>query len=141
MNRARTTATALLLLTAISGCSSTPATAPVADTSATTITAPSRPAAAAASPSTSECTAFAQAYNAGVTPILNATGGTDYMAQLTDAFTTLAATVASSPDPDSQTIHADALAIAADPSSYTAMGQFQTDLTTFLGACGITSGS
>jgi len=122
---------------AASGSSSSPV--PVA--AAVPASTSAAPSVAATAPAADECTRFAQVYNGQVGPVLKAPGGGDvYLTQLTDAFTALAATVSGATDPYSQTIAADADAVAAAPTSYAAMGTFNTDLADFLTSCGM-SGS
>lgn len=129
----------------LSGCSSTPASAPAAAASASSAAAaPSSAAPVVASPGSSECVAFGQVYNSQVGPLLTrgANGNVDvYFTQLGDAFTALAASVADGADAYSQTIHADAVGVAAAPSSFTAIEVFNRDLPAFLQQCGMSAGT
>jgi hypothetical protein len=134
VNQHRTTlilATAAVGLTiAACGSSATPAAS----------SAPPSPTAPATAPDSDQCQAFAQVYNSQVSPILNskpaAGDGNVYFTKLADAFTALANSLSGATDPYSQTIVKDAQAFAADPSSYTALGAFNTDLQAFLKQCG-----
>lgn len=93
-------------------------------------------------PASDECTAFAQDYNANVSPVLKGNGvtGDAYATEMTDVFNALAA-ILTGPDPYSETVRKDALAIAADPSSYAGMATFTTDLSQFLSQCGMSAGT
>jgi hypothetical protein len=126
----------------LAGCGS-PGTSPIAATSSAA--ASPSPTVAATAPAPGECSSFAQAYNGKVSPVLAspAPGGNAdvYSTEMTDAFNALAATVSSATDPYSQTIAKDAAAVAAEPTSYTALGTFNTDLAAFLKACGMRAGS
>jgi hypothetical protein len=124
------------LLTA--SCSNDPASSAAAASITASTEAPASPTAALTAPASDVCSSFEQVYNAQVGPVMNGTGATGnyYLTQLTDAFNALAATVTGS-DVYSQTIRSDALAVAEDPSSYTAMGTFATDLPQFLASCGM----
>ena len=116
-------------------------TAPAAAAATSAAAATLSPTIAATAPSASECNAFANAYNTNVGPILkgNGTTGNFYLNEIKDAFSALDVTVEYGSDPYSQTIGTDIQAVAADPTSYTAMASFQTDLTTFLKQCGMSS--
>lgn len=116
-----------------------PAAAAVTSAAAATLS----PTIAATAPSASECTAFANAYNTNVGPVLKGTGasGNVYLTQLKDAFSALNVTVEYGSDPYSQTIGTDIQAVAADPTSLTAMAAFETDLATFLKQCGMSPGT
>lgn len=121
----------------ILGRSSTP-TAPIASTvQATSAEASPTPTVEATAPDSSECSAFADAYNNQVGPVLkgNGTTGNVYMTEITDAFNALAATVVTATDPYSQTIYKDAAAVAAEPSSLMVIDTFESDLPTFLKQC------
>ena len=128
-----------LLLAACGSSGSTPA----ASATSASASASQSPTVAATSPASSECTSFAQVYNSQVGPVLKGNGATGdvYLTEIKDAFTALAATVSGATDPYSQTIAADAEAVAAAPSSYTALGTFNTDLATFLKVCGMNASS
>lgn len=132
------TCTAIGLL--VTSCSS-PAEPTAASSTAASETATS-PTAAPTAPAADACANFEQVYNAQVGPVMNGTGakGNYYLTQMTDAFNALAATITGS-DVYSQTIRNDVLAVATDPSSYTAMGTFATDLPQFLASCGMREGS
>lgn len=123
----------LAALALAAGCSSSTPTPPAAATTTS--------AAVVASP-TSDCSAFAQDYNTDVAPVLKGNGvtGNAYMTEMTDAFTKLAATLTGT-GPYSETLRKDALAVAADPTSYTALAAFNTDLQPYLSQCGMTSGA
>lgn len=142
----RTVRTLLLAATAATGLAITscgsnkPLTAATQTPAAVTTSA--SPTAPATAPAADECSAFAQAYNGTVSPVLKGTGATGnvYLTQMTDAFNTLAGTVSSAQDAYSQTIAKDASAVAADPTSLSALATFNGDLPQFLKACGM-SGS
>jgi hypothetical protein len=127
-----------VLALAASGCSSS--VGPAASVS--TPPAATSPAPDPTAPAPSECTDFAQVYNTKVSPVLKGTGATGdvYLTEMTDAFNTLAAAL-TGPDPYSETVRKDALALAADPSSYEALVAFNTDLPQYLTQCGMSAGT
>jgi hypothetical protein len=127
----------------LTGCASAPPAA--APPSAPAVASSAEPATAATAPAASECSSFAQVYNDDVGPMLSTRAPGDnvdiYFTKLSDAFNALAATTSSADDPYSQTITKDAEAVAAAPSSYSAVGTFNTDLTAFLTQCGMSPGT
>lgn len=94
----------------------------------------------AAAPTHAECLSFALFYNVTVGPVVTGTGtsatGNVYLTEITDVFTRLAGTLTET-DPYSQTLHTDALGVAVNPSSYTAMVAFTTDMNDFVKQCGM----
>lgn len=133
---------ATLAAATLGGCGSKTGPVAAASTPPATSASPT-PTIAPTAPASAECTAFAQAYNSSVSPVLKGTGATGnvYLNQLTDAFTALAGTAASGTDAYSQTITTDARAVAADPTSLGALATFNTDLAQFLKACGMSAGT
>lgn len=140
----RTLALAAAVTTGIStlaacGSSGAPAAATTTSTTPAAATTSASPTAPATAPDTPTCKAFADTYNSTVGPVLKGGGATGnvYLTEITDAFTALAGTLADATDPYSQTIAKDARAVAAAPTSYTALGTFNADLPAFLKQCGM----